>query len=190
MGRHLADILLEKETKITELGKDGTYIAVHFSKATQNKLRDLAEALSIPKGTRVERNKMHCTIVYSRKPFKDFTIHGKMKEPWIGTPTKLEIFPSQSGSRALVLRFDCPEMKERHEYFNKEYGAQYDYDEYKIHATLCYDVGEDWQIPKDFDIKKHIDKLEIAEEYYEPLNLDWAKGASDDKDDEKKEDDK
>ncbi len=190
MGRHLADILLEKETKITELGKDGTYIAVHFSKATQNKLRDLAEALSIPKGTRVERNKMHCTIVYSRKPFKDFTIHGKMKEPWIGTPTKLEIFPSQSGSRALVLRFDCPEMKERHEYFNKEYGAQYDYDEYKIHATLCYDVGEDWQIPKDFDIKKHIDKLEIAEEYYEPLNLDWAKGASDDKDDDKKEGDK
>jgi hypothetical protein len=81
-------------------------------------------------------------------------------------------------------------MKERHEYFNKEYGAQYDYDEYKIHATLCYDVGEDWQIPKDFDIKKHIDELEIAEEYYEPLNLDWAKGASEDKDDDKKEDDK
>lgn len=189
MGRHLADILLEKETKITKLGKDGTYIAVHFSKATQNKLRDLAEALGIPKGTCVAGNKMHCTIVYSRKPFKDFTIHGKMKEPWIGTPTKLEIFPTQSGSRALVLRFDCPEMKERHEYFKKEYGATYDYDEYKIHVTLCYDVGKDWQIPKDFDVKEHIDKIEVSEEYYEPLNLDWAKKASDDED-EKKEGDK
>ena len=185
MGRHLSEILIEKATKITELGKDGTYIAVHFSKDTQNKLSDLAEELGISRENRVERKKMHCTIVYSRKPFKDFTIHGKIDPPWIGTPTELEIFPTQTGKRVLVLRFDCPEMKKRHEYFNEEYGAQYDYDEYKIHATLCYDVGEDWQIPKDFDIKSIVDKIEVSEEYYEPLNLDWAKSAADD--DSKKE---
>ncbi|QDJ96371.1 hypothetical protein Xoosp13_184 [Xanthomonas phage Xoo-sp13] len=180
MNRHLKDILLEKQTKITELGKDGTYIAVHFSTETQNALKSLAEALEVD--NKVTRKKMHCTIVYSRKPFKDFTVHGKMKEPWIGTPTKLEIFPTQTGSRALVLRFDCKEMKDRHEYFNKEYGAQYDYDEYKIHATLSYDVGKDWQIPKNFDIKKYVDKIEVVEEYYQPLELDWAKDASDTKD--------
>lgn len=182
MGRHLAEILNEKATRITELGKDGTYIAVHFSKETQDKLADLAEELGISRENRVERKKMHCTIVYSRKPFKDFSIPGKIDPPWIGTPTELEIFPTQGGKRALVLRFDCPEMKERHEYFNKEYGAQYDYDEYKIHATLCYDVGEDWQIPKDFDIKSVIDKIEVSEEYYEPLNLDWTKSAAEDDD--------
>lgn len=183
MGRHLSDILLEKETTITEPGKDGTYIAVHFSRGTQNKLKKLCEALEISKENRVAREKMHCTVVYSRKPIKDFTIHGKLKEPWIGTPTELEIFPTQSGSRALVLRFDCPKLTERHEYFEKEYGATYDYDEYKIHVTLCYDVGEDWQIPKGFDIKEIVDELEISEEYYEALNLDWAKDASN-KDDE------
>lgn len=185
MSRHLSQILLEKETKITELGKDGTYIAVKFSRNTQNKLKALATELGVD--NTVQREKMHCTIVYSRKPFKDFTIHGKMKEPWIGTPTKLEIFPTQSGSRALVLRFDCPEMKERHEYFNKEHGAQYDYDEYKIHTTLSYDVGPDWQIPKNFDVKKFIDNIEVVEEYYEALNLDWTKKSDGDDDDDDKD---
>lgn len=187
MARHLSEILLEQQTRITDLGKDGTYIAVHFSRKTQNKLAKLAEALGINKENRVERKKMHCTVVYSRNPFTNFKIHGKMKEPWIGTPTKLEIFPTQSGARALVLRFDCPKLVERHEYFKKEHGATYDYDEYKIHATLCYDVGEDWQIPKDFDIKEHVDEIEIDEEYYEPLNLDWAKSGGEKEDADKNE---
>jgi len=188
MTRSIKDILLEKETKITELGKDGTYIAVNFSRKTQNDLKALAVALEVDNP--LPRSKMHCTIVYSRKPFKDFTIHGKMKEPWIGTPTKLEIFPTQSGKRALVLRFECKEMVDRHEYFNKEYGAQYDYDEYKVHATLSYDVGDDWEIPKDFRFKEYVEKIEVSEEYYEPLNLDWAKANADSKDEDKKEEKK
>lgn len=172
MMRHLSEILLEQETKITKLGKDGTYIAVKFSRKTQNDLQKLAKELKIE--DIVSREKMHCTIVYSTKAFKDFTIHGKMDEPWIGTPTKLEIFPTQSGKRALVLRFDCKELTDRHNYFNEEYGAKYDFDEYKIHVTLSYDVGEEWQIPK-IDIKKIINEIEIVEEYYEELNLDWTK---------------
>lgn len=182
MSRHLSEILLEKETKVTDLGKDGTYIAVKFSQKTRTALKALAKALDVT--NTVSRDKMHCTIVYSRKPFTNFTIHGKMKEPWIGKPTELEIFETQSGSRALVLRFDCPEMKERHEYFEKEYGATYDFDEYKMHATLSYDVGPDWKIPKDFKIEDYVDKIEANEEYYQPLNLDWAKDA--DKDDKDK----
>ena len=186
MSRHIKDILLEKETKITDLGKDGTYIAVHFSKETQDNLKALAAVLKVDNV--VERNKMHCTIVYSRKPFTNFTIHGKMDTPWIGTPTKLEIFPTQSGKRALVLRFDCKEMTDRHNYFNDEHGAQYDYDEYKIHATLSYDVGEEWQIPKDIKVTDHIDKIEVVEEYYSPLELDWADKSTEDdsKDKDKK----
>lgn len=181
MSRHLSEILTEQQTKITDLGADGTYIAVKFSRETQNNLSKLAEALGIAKDERVSREKMHCTIVYSRKPFTNFTIHGKMKDPWKATPTDLEIFPTQSGSRALVLRFDCKEMVERHEYFKKEYGATYDFDEYKPHATLCYNVGPDWQIPEKFDIKSYIPELEVSEEYYEPLNNDWANTASDEK---------
>ncbi len=100
MGRHLSEILLEQKTKITTLGKDGTYIGVHFSTDTQDKLIELANALKVPKDGIVERSKMHCTVVYSRKAFKDFTVHGKISEPWIGTPTELEIFETRSGSRA------------------------------------------------------------------------------------------
>ncbi len=183
MARSIAQILLEKETKVTELGKDGTYIAVKFSRKTQNALKALAKDLGVD--NTVAREKMHCTVVYSRKPFKDFTIHGKMEKPWVGKAKDLEIFETQSGSRALVLRFDAPELKERHEYFEKEHGATYDFDEYKIHTTLSYDVGPDWKIPKDYDVKKLVDDMEIVEEYYEALNLDWAKGADDMTDDKK-----
>lgn len=126
----------------------------------------------------VDKSKYHITVVYSRKPFTNFTICGKLKKPWIATPTELEIFPTQSGSRALVLRLDCPKLVERHKHFEKEYGATYDYDEYKTHVTLSYDVGPDWEIPKKFDVSKLVNELEISEEYYEPLNNDWAKDST------------
>lgn len=185
MARTLKEILLEKETTITKLGKDGTYIAVRFNRATQNKLRALTKALGIPNEKTVPREKLHCTVVYSRKPFKDFTIKGKMEEPIVTEPDKLEIFKTQSGASALVLRFHSKELDERHNYFNDEHGATYDYDEYKQHVTLSYDVGEDWKIPKDFDIKGVVDSIEINEEYYEALDLDWIK--KDDDEEESKE---
>lgn len=179
MARTLKEILLEQTTKITELGKDGTYIAVRFNRATQNKLRKLTKQLGIPNEQTVPREKLHCTVVYSRKPFKDFTIKGKMDEPIKAEPDKLEIFKTQSGANALVLRFHSKELDDRHNYFNDEFGATYDYDEYKQHVTLSYDVG-DWKIPKSFDPKSVIDSLEMDEEYYEALNLDWTKENSGD----------
>lgn len=189
MARTIKQILLEKETKVTELGKDGSYIAVSFSRATQNKLRKLTKELGIPNEQTVPREKLHCTVVYSRKPFKDFTIWGKLEKPIVAKPDKLEIFKTQSGASALVLRFHAKELDERHTYFEKEYGATYDYDEYKQHVTLSYDVGEDWKIPKDFDVTSVVDELEITEEYYEPLDLDWAKskGSDGDEDSDKEE---
>lgn len=166
----LIDIL--NEQKITDLGKDGTYIAAKFTDKTKRHLKALAKSLEVDNV--VEESKYHVTIVYSRKPFTDFNIYSTLKKPWVGTPTELEIFDTQSGSRALVLRFDCPKLVERHEYFKKEHGATYDFDEYKTHVTLSYDVGKDWEIPKDLNIKKLISTLEISHEYYEALNTDWA----------------
>lgn len=179
MARSLMEIL--NEEKITDLGKDGTYIAVKFTKESQDKLKALAKSLEID--NLVAREKMHVTVVFSRKPFTNFTINGKLKKPWLVHPTELEIFETQSGSRALVLRLDAPKLEQRHEYFKKEYGATYDYDEYKSHVTLSYDVGSDWEIPEDFDVGKMFKTLSIDEEYYEPLNNDWASKSteSDDK---------
>lgn len=182
MARSLIEIL--NEEKITDLGKDGTYIAVHFSKESRDKLQALAKSLKVD--NIIEKSKYHVTIVYSRKAFTDFTINGKLKKPWKATPTELEIFETQSGSRALVLRLDAPKLVERHEYFKREHGATYDFDEYKTHVTLSYDVGPDWKIPKDFDITKLFKSLEIDEEYYEPLNNDWASKATDKDDKDKK----
>jgi hypothetical protein len=179
----LLDIL--NEEKITTLGVDGTYIAAKFTSNTVDAVYALANALGVDNVTAKE--KMHVTIVYSRKPFTDFTIYSKLKTPWKGDVTELEIFETQSGSRALVLRFNSKKLNERHEYFKKEYGATYDFPEYKTHITLSYDVGPDWEIPKNLAVNKLIKEIEISYEYYEPLNNDWAKDATDSKD--KKKDD-
>lgn len=181
MARTLDEIL--NEQKITDLGKDGTYIAVKFTPESQDKLQALAKSLELD--NIVAKEKYHITVVYSRKPFTNFTVNGKLKKPWLVHPTELEIFDTQSGSRALVLRLDAPKLVDRHEYFEREFGATYDFDEYKTHVTLSYDVGADWQIPEDFDVKKMFKTLSIGEEYYEPLNNDWASKSteSDDKKD-------
>lgn len=173
------------EQKITDLGKDGTYIAVSFTKESADKLQALSKSLEVE--NIVAKDKYHVTVVYSRKPFTDFTINGKLKKPWLVAPTELEIFETQSGSRALVLRLDAPKLVQRHEYFAREHGATYDFDEYKTHVTLSYDVGSDWEIPEDFEVTKMFKTLSIDEEYYEPLDNDWASKSTETKDDKEKE---
>jgi hypothetical protein len=53
----------------------------------------------------------------------------------------------------------------------KLHKAEYDFDEYKCHITLSYDIG-------DFDYKKlnpkdFVKSIEVVKEYQEDLNLDW-----------------
>jgi len=72
-----------------------------------------------------------------------------------------------------VLTYDCPELIDRHNALMKEHGATFDYDEFKPHVTLSYDVG------REFDTKKlpvaDIGDINVIDEYSEELNLDWAK---------------
>ena len=180
--RHLKEILLEKKKHITDLGEDGTYIAAKFSKKSKDLLKKLATDLEVP--NILPREKMHVTIVYSKKAFTNFDIHGKLEKPWKAKVKDLEIFKTQTGKSALVLRLDCQDLTDRHNYFEKEHGATYDYPEYKIHVTLSYDVGDDWKIPKT-EPSETVPELELDEEYYEALSLDWAGKDKDKKDDDK-----
>lgn len=133
--------------KLTEIKKtpNGSYAAVKLDKSTTDSVLDYIKENNIPNGLRAD--KMHATLLYSRKHLPDYTPAGKMEKPFVGTFSGFEIFESSSDdseekTNCLVLRFICESLSKRHKYLMKEHGATYDYDEYKPHITLSYDVGD------------------------------------------------
>ena len=154
--------------------KTGTYVAVTFSKDTVKRIKAFMKDNDVPNP--LASDKLHTTLIYSKKHLPDFKAQGKLDEPWIGKVTGLDIFKSQQGNNCLVARFDCKEAVARHKEIMKEHEATYDYPEFKLHFTLSYDCG-DFDEKSIKDPAKSIGNIEIVEEYTEDLNLDWAKKA-------------
>ena len=156
--------------KLFEIKKDpdGTYVGVKLSKKSKTELFNLAKDLKIP--NMLDKSKYHITVIYSRKYLPTFEALGKYDKPIIATPQKFSIFGAKNDENCLVLELNCPEIIKRHKHIMKLYDAVYDFDVYKCHITLSYDV-------EDFDIKnvsyESLKELEIVEEYKENLNLDW-----------------
>lgn len=176
--------LMEAKTE-TQPAQKGTYAAVRFDSTTKLAIKKYIEENDIPNGTDV--SKLHCTLLYSRKYLPDYVPKGEYAAPLVGTSTGLEVWeaqPDETGHRnkCLVLKFDCPELAERHKKLMKEHEGTYDYDEYKTHVTLSYDIG-DMDIADLPDIRDSVEKLYITEEYGEDLNLNWAKEKSREQDD-------
>lgn len=148
----------------------GTYAGVRFSEKTQETLENFCKVNKIPNPVPTE--KLHTTVLYSRKHLPNYKAQGTFDPPLIGNPKEFEVWKSQEGNNCLVLRFKCEALDNRHRELMDEHQATYDFPEYKTHVTLSYDVG-------DFDFDKldvnEIGDLDITEEYQEELNLNWAK---------------
>lgn len=170
----LADLLEKAPPKVE--GK-GTYAAVRFSDETKDAIAAYIKDNDLPNP--LGKDKMHCTLLYSRKHCPDYKPAGKIKPAWLGKPTGLEVFESrgkmrdEEPKRCLVLRFECKQLVARHELLMEEYDATYDFPEYKPHVTLSYDIGDldETELP---DVVKAIKELEIVDEYGEDLDMDWA----------------
>ena len=164
-----------KLTEITEAkDPDGTYAGVHFSQATRDAIAKYIKDNGIPNSTNID--KMHTTLLYSRKYLPDYEPAGVFESPLVGKPAGFEKWPSQPDedgkvSMCLVLRFDCPDLNARHKELMDKHDATYDFDEYKTHVTFSYDVGG----MKVKDLPPFTDSLEITDEYKEDLDLSWAK---------------
>lgn len=164
-----------KVKDIIEEGKkpDGSFAGLKFSTDTQTALKEYIEKNEIPNP--LNTNKIHSTLLYSKKYLPDYKPAGKLDKSWFGSPTHFSIFKSNkktggTGSNCLVLEYKCSEQSSRFDELMEKHAATYDFDEYKPHITLSYDVG-------DLDYKKlpkFSKQLEIVEEYGENLNLNWA----------------
>jgi hypothetical protein len=164
--------------KLTEIAQPteqpGTYAGVHFSDATKGALSEFAKKNKIPKALGKEH--YHTTLLYSRKHLPNYKPMGKYDSPMKGVAQEFEVWPAEPDENGkvkncLVLKYSCPELYQRHHKLMLQHGATYDYDEYKPHVTLSYDVGK-------FDISKlptFSGNLEIVEEYHEDLQTSgWA----------------
>lgn len=163
-----------KEAEEKHGDKKGTYAGVKFSTASINNIQKYIENNNIPNA--VPKNKLHTTLLYSRKHLPNYEPAGKLEPILTAKPSKFAIWPSQPDengepNNCLVLEYDCSDLTKRHKDLMKEHDGEYDWDDYKTHVTFSYNV-------KDLDVKDlppFEDELEITEEYGEDLNLDWAK---------------
>jgi len=154
--------------KLCEIAKkvpDGSYVAVKYDDESRDKLYEFAEKMNLP--NLLPKSKYHTTLIYSRKYNPD------IKEDQSLYPLKikgkeLHVFDTQDNKRALVMKFDSPELVERHNFLMSEYQLQYDYDEYIPHITLSYDIGD-----MDVDFSGKFPIMTVTEEYVEDLIFDW-----------------
>jgi hypothetical protein len=126
----------------------------------------------------LDKEKLHSTLLYSRKHCPNYEPAEQVS--YIGKPLHFEVWKTQDPNgtgktRCLVLRFDCPELVERHNMLRKEHGATHDYPEYNPHITLSYDIGrsDEKLFP---DVQKHLGLIKMVQEYSEDLDLDWKPG--------------
>ncbi len=165
--------------KLDEIGinedSKGTYAGVRFSEDTVSRIKSFIGDNEIPQP--VPDDKLHSTLLYSRKHCPNYEACGDYKFSLKGTPTEFDLWESQpdeegNKSNCLVLQYDCDPLVERHKSLMNEHGAVFDFEEYKPHVTLSYNVG-------DLDLSNlnpsDIGPINVVSEYHEDLNLDWAK---------------
>lgn len=143
--------------------KDGIYISVDVDGFTQENLNQyMKENL---KGIQKSKS-LHCTLIFSQKPLKEEVETEEYSTS--GTFKYFSLFGPEKD--VLVIELDCEKLIERNKELVEKYGFISDFDEYKPHLTLAYNV------PKDFDINTlpGIDfKINFHNEHVEPLKLDW-----------------
>lgn len=138
----------------------GVYLAAYFDLVSSTELGEWCSKNNIP--NQCCDSSFHVTIVYSRNPIDIEPCH-TVDIPIYPENYHLECWDTKSG-KTLVLVLSSKYLSLRFDHA-MSLGASYDYDEYKPHVTLSYDIGDfDWTT-----LKKPQVFLNIAGEYMEPL---------------------
>jgi 2'-5' RNA ligase len=163
----LSEILTEfKRSEAPE----GVYVGLHFDQETRDKVKKFLDDNKIPNP--IDVNKLHTTVLYSRKPVDNLQPMGQLDPAMCLKCKELEVFPTQDGKRALVMRVENDQLVKRHNEFIGMGGTS-DYPEFKPHVTLSYDIGKDYD-HSHLSVDE-LDSINAVEEYSEPLKLDWSK---------------
>jgi hypothetical protein len=138
---------------------DYAALSIHHTSVTAIKKWALKHNVEVD-----EEYDLHITTAYSRVPFEyDWNTLGVDLENVEAVPIKFDVFETtNSKTRLLVVLVDCPYASQRFDEY-VDYGAEYDYDEYRPHITL----SKEWsgELP---DVST-LPKIIITSEYHSKL---------------------
>jgi len=122
--------------------KDGTYVALEMSQESKDMLDNFVQ-MNLGLSERVDKKTYHITVIYSRTPVPsaEALLHMNTSIPVEAQPVSYEVFPTKNDGQCLVMRVICPYATRINSQLGNE-GATSDYDQYKPHITIAYDIKE------------------------------------------------
>ena len=123
--------------------KDGTYVSLEMTKESRE-LLDNFVAMNLGLEERVDPKTYHITVIYSRTPVPsaENLLHMNSVLPVEAQASGYEVFPTKNDGKCLVMRVICPYATRLNAQLTKE-GATSDYDHYKAHITIAYDIQQE-----------------------------------------------
>ena len=121
--------------------KDGTYVSMDLAEDCKELMDHFVE-MNLGLTERVDKSTYHITIIYSRTPVPSAENYAGAIA---GAPAKVsgyEVFPTKNDGKCLVMRLDFPYANLINKQLTAE-GATSDYDSYKPHMTIAYDIKQD-----------------------------------------------
>lgn len=123
--------------------KDGTYVSLEMSDESRDLLDNFVE-MNLGLAERVDKKTYHITVIYSRTPVPSAENLNHMSNslPVEAQATHYEVFPTKNDGQCLVMRMICPYATRLNSALTKA-GATSDYDIYKVHLTIAYDIKQE-----------------------------------------------
>ncbi len=143
----------------------GVYISVNMEEESLIAISNYMDKY-LPNHDTINLENMHCTLIYSKKPYKEEIIPKEYKS--IGTFLKFTKFGEKED--VLVAELDCEAMVTRNKELVEEHDFISDFEEYKPHFTLSYnakDIDINSLPPLDFAIYFENETIDQLDENWE-----------------------
>lgn len=121
--------------------KDGTYVSMDLTNDCKAMLDNFVE-MNLGLTERVDQSTYHITIIYSRSPVPTAENSAGLTTETTARVVGYEVFPTKSDGKCLVMRLHFPFA----EFLNRKLtdeGATSDYNHYKAHMTIAYDMEQE-----------------------------------------------
>lgn len=161
-------ILTFKEFLREKYGTSGTYAAYKFGASSKGYITRYMIDNGIPNF--IDPDKLHVTLLYSRKPMVGFTARGDLSDPIPASVAGFDVWDTQDGKKALVARLYAPQVVARHKELMDAFKGTYDFPEYKPHFTISYNVPTEFTAET---LPPFQAQLYLAHEYGSELDTGW-----------------
>jgi len=121
--------------------KDGTYVSMDLSDNDKDVLDNFVH-MNLGLEERVDPSTYHITIIYSRTPVPSAENYAGSAGADVARVVGYEVFPTKNDGKCLVMRLEYPFANMLNKQLTAE-GATSDYDSYKPHLTIAYDIKQE-----------------------------------------------